>query len=368
VRKNDIAAYAVDVWAKVADAHFRMKMLYIVCALAVSGACTQSSPPGETALIHYIGRFTDEAQPQFEWEGSGVVARFNGTGIAVTMSGLANWFETFVDGEPAAKFQTEGGAKTFTIADKLPQGQHTVEVYRRTEALFEPTRFAGFVVSGGELVPSPYPFKHRMLVIGDSISAGYGDLGPLDSGCHLEITTESALLAYPMLTARALKSAVHVIAWSGKGMYRQFADRDVPSRDQMPVLFERTVPTDAASVWNHSRYVPDVIVINLGSNDWDGGDPGEPYVRAYSAFLAHLRQLYPAAEIFCTLGPMLTKPEALQHIKDVVKASGDAHVHYFPFEPIDVTDGYGCDYHPSQATQRKMADALTAHLRFMMSW
>ena len=320
--------------------------------------------------VHYIGRFTNEPSPRFAWPGSGVVARFDGTGIAVTLGGAPNSFATFIDGQPGAVIKTSSGvsAKQFIIAHDLPAGEHTVEMYRLTEGLFNPSLFGGFAVEGGALRASPEPFSHRILFVGDSISAGYGNRGELTSGCHLDIDTEDVLVAYPALTARALNAQAHIIAWSGKGIYRQYGDGDTPSTEQMPVLFERTLPTETDSTWDHAKFSPEVVVVNLGSNDWSSGDPGRPFVDAYTQFVQHLRTLYPRAEIFCTLGPMLTKSEALRYIEDVVSQSGDPHMHYFPFARIEPADGYGCDYHPSQATHRKMADELAAQVSRVMRW
>jgi hypothetical protein len=314
-------------------------------------------------VVHYIGRFTNDHS--FEWSGSGMAARFTGTGISVSISGAANTFEAFVDGAHVATFDSP--VTSFAIANNLTAGGHRVEVYRRTEPLFGNATFGGFAVMDGELIASPFPFAHRMELIGDSITCGYGDLG-LNGTCHLDLTTESELLAYGALTAQALDAAVHVIAWSGKGMWRQFGDGSTPSPLQMPDLYERTIPDDAASTWDHTAFVPEVIVINLGTNDWSTGDPGPPYEQVYLTFLTHLRSLYPDAHIFCTLGPMQDDPAALAHVQNVVNAFADARVHYLAFAEQQASDGYGCDYHPSQTTQQSMANVLEAAIREVTGW
>jgi lysophospholipase L1-like esterase len=325
---------------------------------------TDDAPaPPELATIHYVGRFTGDNK--FGWSGGGAVARFNGTGISVHIMGGPNLFAGYVDGALVKTFPQADNATV--IADSLAPGDHTVEAYRRSEALFNPSIFMGFSVTGGDLVPSPYPFAHRMQFIGDSITCGYGDLG-VNGTCSLDVNTESEMLTYAWLTAHALNAEPHVIAWSGKGMYRQYSDHDIPSPDQMPELYERTLPTMADSTWDHTRYVPDVIVINLGTNDWSTGDPGTAYEDAYVAFVTHLRTLYPAAEIFCTLGPMQTSAPALARVQDVVTTLADAHVHYLAFATQLESDGLGCDSHPSTTTHAKMATVLEQAVRDVTGW
>jgi hypothetical protein len=48
--------------------------------------------------------------------------------------------------------------------------------------------------------------------------------------------------------------------------------------------------------------------------------------------------------------------------------AGDARVHYIDFGNMRANEGLGCDYHPTIATQRRMAETLTATLRETLGW
>jgi hypothetical protein len=130
----------------------------------------------------------------------------------------------------------------------------------------------------------------------------------------------------------------------------------------MPDLFERTLPDDPTSAWDHAAYTPDIIVIDLGTNDQTPGDPGVAFEEVYLDFLTHLLQLFPDAQMYLGQGPMGYEPYMGVHLQNVVNRFGDARVHRATIDTIDPADGYGCDSHPSTVTHRKMAEQLAAQI------
>jgi hypothetical protein len=112
-----------------------------------------------------------------------------------------------------------------------------------------------------------------MLFFGDSITAGYGDLD--EDPCPFSLATESSLVTYAALTATALGAAnsFHTIAWSGRGMVRNYADVNTVSAKPMPYYYNRTLAGsgwDAASdkYWSASQFPADIFVVALGTNDY----------------------------------------------------------------------------------------------------
>ncbi len=207
-------------------------------------------------------------------------------------------------------------------------------------------------------------------MIGDSITCGYGDEGA-GPNCSFSADTEDEYLAYGALTARALDAAHVSVSWSGKGIFRNY---DGSTTATMPTLYDLTQPTDTTSTWDTTKYTPDVVVIDLGTNDFATGDPGQPYVTAYSAFVTKLRAYYPKAYIVCALGPMLADPNlttARGYIQSVVSArttAGDSRISFVEFTAQDGSLGYGCDYHPTLATHRQMSTKLVAAIKTLTGW
>jgi lysophospholipase L1-like esterase len=331
----------------------------------------QPEPGGEPA-VRFVGR-TDRREAgvvRFAWSGSGILFRFSGTSAAVRMDDPAGFYTRVVDGVEQPELQTTPGERSYAIAGGLSDGEHQVELYRRTEAFFGVTRFYDVDLAGGELLAPP-PAKSRQLeVIGDSITAGYGNEGTVAT-CPFEAATENHWLTYAALSARELDADLVTIAWSGKGViYNYGDDRNEP----LPALYSRALPEDAQSHWDFARWQPDVVAINLGTNDFstDGDPTQQEFVAAYRALLETLRAKYPNAWIMCLVptllgGDDLTAAEAyITEAADARTAAGDDRVVVRALE--FATDGTGCDYHPSLATHANMAAALTSELRDLVGW
>lgn len=333
----------------------------------------------QLSTLHFVGRFDtrDAAGPRFEWPGSQVRARFSGTGATLHMRDArgTNRFRVSVDGAAPVVITMSGGDR-YPLATGLPDGKHDVVITKITESFVGSAQLFDITSTEGRpLVPTPPPFARNIEFIGDSITCGYGDddHGPhgADGQCSFSPATEDESLTYATRAAAALDAGHTAIAWSGIGVYRSY---DGSTTDQMPILWRRALADDATSAWDF-RVIPDVVVINLGTNDFAHGDPGAPFVTAYVGFLADIRSKYPAARIIATLSPMITditiRTPAAQAIHNAVETrndAGDANVTYFEFDPQLASDGYGCDFHPSVTTHQKMSKKLVPVIKALTGW
>jgi lysophospholipase L1-like esterase len=332
------------------------------------------------ALTHTIGRFDtrDPAGPRLAWPGTAITAAFTGTGLDVRLRDAGtNFFAVAIDNRAPVPLGTGPAAERYTLASGLAPGRHTVVLTKRTESNVGVVQFLGFSPWQGVLLETPDPVAQRRIeFVGDSITCGYGDLGT-DPKEHFRPETEDETIAYGALTAAAFGAERSVIAYSGMGMVR---DHLGSTASPMPLRFERTLPDDPTSRWAFDAPAPDVVVVHLGGNDFAMGDPGPAFVRAYVAFLAVVRARYPNAAIVCALAPMLTdeyppgamnRTKAAAYIRDAVEQrhhAGDRRVSYFAFAAQRPSEGFGADYHPSAATQRRMAEELVIALRLLMGW
>jgi lysophospholipase L1-like esterase len=205
-------------------------------------------------------------------------------------------------------------------------------------------------------------------MIGDSITCGYGDLGA-SKDCGYAPETSNENVAWGAVAARELGAMHTSIAYSGRAVFK---NREPGDRDElMGVVWLRTLPDDPASTWDFTRYVPDAVVINLGTNDFAHGDPGPDFVLAYAALVKSVRAKYGAARIVCAVGPMLEAPlhaVLARHVASAIEAVHDPKVTFLDLPPQNRTTELGCNYHPNQASQAKMAAALVAHLRATLGW
>ena len=346
----------------------------LIAAASVGSAVTAAkeavTQPAPVASVKLVGRF-DTSEPgalRFAWPGSMIAARFKGTAVSVRLKDEGrNLFEVIVDGEPKTILKTDHTKESYALAEGLPDGVHDVAIYKRTEAKVGEVSFLGFDVQGTMLPPPPQADR-RIELIGDSITAGYGNEGP-GAVCTFNPVEENQYLTYGALAARALGAEHVTVAWSGKTI------------GEMTDYWERTLPNRPESLWDFKSWTPQLVVMNVGTNNFATYDPGETrYVRIYSNLFDRVRKAYPQAFIMCLLGPMLTDvyPEGKKNLTlarkymkatmEKIKASGESNFEYVELPEQKHSDGLGCGFHPSLKTHKLMSDRLTAMLKERMGW
>ena len=329
------------------------------------------------AGVRWMGRVdsTDPHAPRFAWSGAGFTARFSGASIGVDLrNDDAYFFQVILDGKKADRFQAAKGRAVRTVASELAAGTHTIELVRETEGSFGESDFFGITEA---TLLSPPPSRGRLIeFVGDSISAGYGNLGnephpnyANPSPCPFSFDTESAYMSYGAVTARALAADASIVAASGWGVYRS---RTGDLNDVLPRVYGKSLGPRGAQTWDF-RTKPQAVVINLGTNDFSPGDPGNAYTMALGSFVDTLRSSYPPAWIFCAVGTMYTSAQhakALAYAQSVVSSrGGDAgKIAVVDLGAQDALQGTGCDWHPSVAEHQRMADVLVPVIRQKLGW
>jgi hypothetical protein len=348
---------------------------------ATGGAPTGGVAPVIAAGVRWFGR-VDVSDPnaiKFAWTGSGFVGTFSGPSVSVklqTVGGGEIYFQPVVDGTPGTRFGVGNAVETVEIATGLAAGDHVVELYRETEGKgFGYSVFSGFAAGAPAAPPA---FSGRLIeVIGDSISAGFGNLGSEqhpnygndpNGGCPFTTETESGYLAYSHVAARAVDADASVLAGSGWGIY---SDNGGNTDNVMPKLFSNTVGEQAMPVWSFAAK-PQAVVINLGTNDGSANNlTAEKYKPAYTAFVTTIREKYPDALILCALGSMLSgtnRDNAEQYLNEIVDELGDDKVKFLDLGTQDVLQGTGCAWHPNVAEDARMAGLLEAELKASLDW
>ncbi len=327
------------------------------------------------AGVRWVGRvdLTDPEHPRFSWSGTGFVARFSGTALAIQIATTGSGpflFKPVVDGTPGPVISIAAGPQTASVAANLSAGPHTVELYRQTEGSQGDSQLTAISIAGGSLAPPPAAPARLIEVVGDSISCGYGTLGALsDSDCF---PTESHWDSYGAVAARALGADVSTVAVSGQGVYRNYGGN---MNDTLPMVYTRALTNDPSPAWDF-RTQPQAVIVNLGTNDISNGkgDPGAPFEAAYTGLLASIRANNPDAWIVCIIGPLLSGSDltAMQtHIRNAVAArmaAGDQKLEFFDKIAAQSSDKAACQYHPNPAENQIMAGLMVTELRARLRW
>jgi lysophospholipase L1-like esterase len=151
-------------------------------------------------------------------------------------------------------------------------------------------------------------------------------------------------------------------------------DRDGNASGVLSSVYGNAVGTGDATVWGFDP-AASVVVVNLGTNDVNLGDPGAPYETAYADFVRTVRGKYPGAWIFLTIGSMLSGDQLTfvqGHLANVVTTLNDSKVITFDLGTQNLgSDGSvptGCDWHPNAADHARMAGILEAQLESKLGW
>jgi lysophospholipase L1-like esterase len=143
----------------------------------------------------------------------------------------------------------------------------------------------------------------------------------------------------------------------------------------IPEVYSRVLPFDTELHWDPEQWIPQVVIINLGTNDFGKGVPdSKKFITEYTNFVGLIRDHYPSANIYCALGPLLSGVnliKAREFIKTAVKSynsSGDSKVRFIEFPMQTAANGYGEDWHPIAKTHQLMAYQLVKQLENDLKW
>ena len=355
-----------------------VKLAIVLCCLATSvQAATVHLAPSHPS-VRLLAR-TLESEPgtlRWSWSGSGAMVAFRGTSCAVHLQARGGIFRVLVDGVERAPLDLTNNDDTLhVLASGLTDGDHVVEIRQKTEAQNCTSRFRGFRIEGTS-AKLPAASGRRVEFYGNSITCGYGILDSSENNPY-KVATQDEGIAFTAQTADALGAERRVVCWSGKGLVQNFG-RDTVN-PTLPKLHRQILPWDTRNLWDFSRWIPDVVVIDLGTNDYNvvAPDPAR-FVATFEAFVDTLHARYPQARFVLVDGPMMSDDyPAGMNALTTIRRNLDAVVAAVSARGIRATRlsltpqgslGYGADWHPSQAQATLNGQELTAHLRSAMGW
>ena len=273
-------------------------VLALLCAGAVS-AQERTEAPAASSEVRYVGRTqTNGGDVSFDWSGTCFECRFTGGSLAMRVSDTKkNYYNLTVDGRDAGVVTTFGTDSVVVLAEKLGRGEHTVRMQKRTEGEQGRTTIHAFLLDRGRrLLPAaPAPGRH-IEFIGNSLTCGYGTEG-LSKDEPFKPQTENCNKAYACIIARYFGADYTLIAHSGRGAARNYGDKNATSQNTMADRVANTFDEAAEPAWDFaaSPYRPDLVVINLGSNDFSTlpHPSRDEFAAAYTRILQTGLHLYP---------------------------------------------------------------------------
>ena len=280
---------------------------WIWVLLSLSAAAQAAWVDADHPHIQYLGRVSmaNPKAPAFSWTGVSVRVRFTGPSISVRLRDTYNRYTVLIDGIERGLLEARAEQEEYPLAPNLGEGTHELQLIKRHESNFTKAEFLGVRLSDRHtLQPPPARSMLRMEFIGDSYVACYGcelNRREGDDQDYRRFTNVSR--SFGSLVAKHYGAEAMVNAYSGKGLVRN-ASSDTSGRT-FAAYYERTLhvgedlgwPRDA---WSFSSWVPRLVVIHLGINDFVGKttQPAsqDAFVERYAQFLQALRGRYPGAK------------------------------------------------------------------------
>lgn len=328
------------------------------------------------------------------FSGTGAEFTFHGSRCEVTIAGDNNAAKPNdegnkvriaieVDGVRVVDDMIDQKEKTYTVLDEAEARDVVVRIVKLSETAMSTCGVKAIRVDSAQGIRPTARKARKIEFIGDSITCGYG-VDDEVAEHHFSTATEDATRAYAYRTAEKLDADYSLVSISGYGIisgYTATGESKVANQI-IPTFYEKlgfsygtyNRKIVAGVKWDFSAFVPDLIVVNLGTNDdsytLDHADRREEYRAAYVEFLKVIRRNNPDAKILCTLGVMGDRlyPMVAQAVADYTAETGDTNIASMKFDVQKASDGYVADWHPTAVTHEKAAEKLAEEIRGLMGW
>ena len=273
------------------------------------------------------------------------------------------YVHVYIDGDTKGEFKVLPQG-TSTLAEGLGEGIHTVRMLKASEG--DRGKFIVKSFDAEEFLRIPEKSDLKMEFIGDSITAGYGNLAVPGADGKVptwSVTNSDGCVSYAALTGQALGADFSVVALSGICL----------KSDRWGANINMTELHSYISYRNRNAYTYDkdmgVVVLALGTNDAgcisepDIDYNGNQFRQDYAAFLRHLRSIYPNAYVVCIYGMMGANTAVKNGINKALSDVNDAKMSYLGF----AQDGSGSNGHPNAMAHASYAKQLTAYIQGLLA-
>lgn len=295
--------------------------------------------------------------------GSRVAFAFSGTRLAVTFdrAGITNPPQIWVGIDGATPVLRSVTADRLDLAPRgLRPGRHVVEIaVKNVDSRVDrwaTSRRSGLAITafllapGAKILPAPTFGTRRVLFLGDSITEGVRlvsrDRGPNGA---------DATRAYAPIVASSFRARFQQVGYGGQGLL-------VAGSGGVPAA-PATLNWTMSKVTRDSSFVPDVVVVNLGTNDIKAS--AFDFTAAYAAYLAGVRTAFPKALI------LAMRPLGGRHaldVRDAVLYTDDIKIRYVDTNGWLAPRAYIDGVHPGAVGHATVAKKLTAVIAKATGW
>lgn len=348
--------------------------------------CTEFTVPAEDKYVRILGRTTYDGDVLYtDYSLSGIEFEFEGTSCSIDITSDGERFgderkayaAVYYDDSdlPAYRFRLADGTYSYKVFESDIPKNVKIRIEKLSEAPFADMGIKS-IHTVSYFAPSPTGEKpYKIQFVGDSITCAYGIEGE-DENSPFMTAEENPHIGYAYLTAKHFGADYELISQSGIGVVSCYTD--IPGVKEDYVLMPDLYPYEDRNFDNaHNRepvkYVrknkyPDIVVINLGTNDYsytaDIGKYTDEFGEGYYKLLEAVHEQNPDAAVICTLGTLGNglMPE-IENQAERYRRNISENIYTLEFPLHDTEkDGSGARFHPSAETQKKDAELLIAFI------
>lgn len=314
--------------------------------------------------IRMVGRtLTEKTAQTMDWTNAGFRFVYEGSGNVKANITTQNASKLYIDiNGKVTSVVARKGTSTVTLASGLKEGKYTIKVNKTTEANGYLTQLNYLSYNKDAKLTATTVSDLKFEFVGDSITCG----NQIDS----ETGAEDGYYAYAALLARAYGADWNTISCSGRGLMQGYNSESGwagSSEAQMKDVF------DYVSYWRNSEtkydysYQPDVLVLNLGSNDLGAdimnvcGTTIDDFCTEVQNFSNKVRKNYPNAKIIWCYGTYYNNDYQDKYAK-AIEELNDENMAFVAFPQMLG----GMSGHPNYIQHKRMAKILSAKVSEML--
>ncbi len=324
--------------------------------------------------VRFFGRtYKSGVDHYFNWSSSGFTFSFKGSGAKATFvsnapGGNNAYIKIYVDGVWQRDVElSKTYTSNFTLAESLdPTVEHTIKVVKRTNARSSTAGLRTLSITDGEKLAPKAASEKLIEFIGDSITVGYSTVA--GSATSWSTATEDSTKTYSEQIANYFGADYTVTAISGRGIARNTGgDTD----KLLPAIYGQLDAYNKPGEAYDFSAQPDVIIINLGTNDENSYGKGTltaaEFKESLKAFLKDVRKRNPNAFILYTYGLMTVglKGVIKQTIEELI-SEGDSNMAYMTLQLCEGSEkAIG---HPTAEAYVSRGEAIIEKIASHMGW
>jgi len=324
--------------------------------------------------VTYVGRTQSlpDGSVRYDWVGVYLQTAFSGGSIAFRVSESGqSYHNIFIDGKFIRKIRIASKDTLINLASGLSKGFHQLRVQKCTEGEFGCTTIHQFLLSPKSTM-KVVPKKNRMIeIFGDSYTCGYGS-EDFSATAPFKVEKENCNKAYGSIIARYFNADYAFIAHSGRGMVRNYGDSLQLSKNTMTTRMTHVFDDfDASVAYDFKAYKPDLVMINLGTNDFSTQPfpTDKQFIDGYIKFIKQLRKIYGDVPILCII-PHSGGP--VSRCLPVLMKEMTSDKNLYLSNPMENIISYqhdmGAATHPNYTGHKKIAMTLIPKISVITGW